>query len=88
MAELEQRLASVVGVVQTLRNSLEQYQIPDREYLSVNICKRCEVDIISCSNQVYYSDPHYGVVLDTFMGMPVNRNIPPTHCIICRGHNG
>lgn len=79
------RFTSMASVVHTIRGYLEQYNIPDRDYLSVNICKRCELDILDCAPYPTYTGVAYG--LNTFFGMTVNNVIPPRFCIICKGRN-
>jgi hypothetical protein len=87
MDKPEERFTSMAGVVNVLSHYLEQYNIPDREYLSVNICKMCEMDILHTAPRATLLHTYPGG-LTTFMGLIVNRNIPPIHCIICRGQNG
>jgi hypothetical protein len=87
MDEAAERFTSMAGVVHILCNHLDKYNIPDREYLSVNICKMCEMDILDTAPRATLLHT-YPDGLTTFMGIIVNRNIPPIHCIICRGKNG
>jgi hypothetical protein len=89
MDDSTDRFNSTADVIYKLRSNLERYNIPDREYLSVNICKWCEAYIIATTPIIYevpLSHSHHNM-LTTFVGMTVNRGIPPIHCIICKGRN-